>query len=100
QIFQHLFISQKPPFQNPITHFFHFVFQHIPHNNTNQTLILPHSLTSHILPPKNPNISTSSFNITQKQNHTSIQPHYIINHLSQIIPILHSIQHINTIQQL
>lgn len=46
------------------------------------------SLTSDILGGKNANISTCWFNIRQKENHTSIQPDYIINDLSEMIRIV------------
>lgn len=88
EIFQDVFISEKAGFQKPMTEFFDFVFEHIGENNRNQTLIVGDSLTSDILGGKNANISTCWFNIRQKENHTSIQPDYIINDLSEMIRIV------------
>ena len=89
--FKDIFISEKIGYNKPSREFFDICAKRIPGYNPRQTIIVGDSLSSDILGGINAGILTCHF--TPKDvAYTSITPDYKINKLSELIPLLDSIE--------
>lgn len=82
------FISEEIGYPKPSKEYFAYCFQHIPHFQKKETLIIGDSLSSDIQGGVNVGIDTCWFNPNKKENKTDIQPTYEIHNLLDLLKIL------------
>ena len=89
--FKDIFISEKIGYNKPSREFFERCAERIEGYNPKEAIIVGDSLSSDILGGKNANILTCHFN-PKDTPYTSITPDYKIKKLSELIPLLDSIE--------
>lgn len=89
--FKKIFISEEIGYAKPDRRFFEECFKQIENFNKDEAIIIGDSLTSDIKGGINAGIRTCHFNRFNK-NYTDIKPDYFVNHLSEVIPLLDSIE--------
>lgn len=86
--FDGVFLSEQIGAEKPSMEFFDHCFARIPDFQREQSIIIGDSLTSDIKGGLNAQITTCWFNPKGKTNPGDIRPHFEIQTLSQLIPLL------------
>ena len=89
--FKKIFISEEIGYAKPDPRFFEECFKQIENFNIDEAIIVGDSLTSDIKGGINAGIKTCHFNRFNKK-YTEIKPDYLVNNLSEVIPLLDSIE--------
>ncbi|RSK27513.1 noncanonical pyrimidine nucleotidase, YjjG family [Bacillus sp. HMF5848] len=86
--FKGIFVSEDTGYQKPMKKYFDFVFNRIPHFNSENALIIGDSLSADIKGGNLVGIDTCWFNPNKKANNTNIVPTYEIHRLEDLHHIL------------
>lgn len=86
--FKQVYVSEDTGYQKPMKQFFDYVFEHIPHFDASQALIIGDSLSADIVGGAGAGIDTCWLNSYGKANLTSVTPTYEIRFLSELQLIL------------